>query len=157
MNDWKWVEHNVCGLTFAFVAIGVVAGSTLYYSSVYTKIMWLLKALALLQCFYMLQNVKSCFFLRMSTLFFFRNKNNLFLTYNFLNWNLPFISFVFLCFIVVFEQISFYFHLNHSDVRITQNVSFQFWNKLKIRPQKQIGFMHVDITNLEKLFLLRIG
>jgi hypothetical protein len=50
---------------------------------------------------------------------------------------------------VVFEQISFYFPFDHSDVRIKQFVSFRYRNKLKIKLQKQIGFMHVDITNLD--------
>jgi hypothetical protein len=48
---------------------------------------------------------------------------------------------------VAFEQISFYFHFVHSDVRIKQDVSFRYRNELKIRPKKRIGFVHVDITN----------
>jgi hypothetical protein len=48
---------------------------------------------------------------------------------------------------VVFEQISFYFHFDHSDVRIKQDVSFRYRNELKIRPKKRIGLVHVDITN----------
>jgi hypothetical protein len=46
---------------------------------------------------------------------------------------------------VVWERISFYFHsdYSHSDVKITQNVSFRIGNQLKIGPQRQIGFMHV--------------
>jgi hypothetical protein len=48
---------------------------------------------------------------------------------------------------VVFERISFYFHFDHSDVRIKQYVLFRYRNESKIRPQKRIAFMHVDITN----------
>jgi Integrase zinc binding domain len=33
-------------------------------------------------------------------------------------------------------------------VRIKQNVSFRYRNKLKIKPKKRIGFMHVDTTSL---------
>jgi hypothetical protein len=72
-----------------------------------------------------------------------------FLTFNFLNSKLPFVSFGFCSFLVVFEQISFYFHFDHSDVRIKQNVSFQYPNELKIRSKKQIGFVHVNITSAE--------
>jgi hypothetical protein len=50
---------------------------------------------------------------------------------------------------VVFERISFCFHFDHSDVRIKQDVSFQYRNEMKIRPKKQIGFVHVDITSRE--------
>jgi hypothetical protein len=49
---------------------------------------------------------------------------------------------------MVFEQISFYFHFNHSDVRIEHDVSFRSRNKSKIRPKKRIGFVHIDITTL---------
>jgi hypothetical protein len=48
---------------------------------------------------------------------------------------------------VVFERISSYFRFYHSDVRIKQYVSFRYRNELKIKLQKRIGFMHVDITN----------
>jgi hypothetical protein len=64
---------------------------------------------------------------------------------------LPFVLFGFHYFLVVFEQISLYFIFDHSDVKIKQNVSFQYRNKLKIRPQKQICFMHVDITSGDKV------
>jgi hypothetical protein len=76
---------------------------------------------------------------------FFHNENNSFLTFNLLNSKLPFISFGFHYFLVVFERICFYFHFNYSDVRIKQIVLFQDWNELKIRLQKRIGFMHIDI------------
>jgi hypothetical protein len=78
---------------------------------------------------------------------FFVKKTIRFLTYNFLNSKSPFVSFGFRFFLVVFELILFYFHFDHSDVRIKQNVSFRYRNELKIRPLKRIGFMHVDITN----------
>jgi hypothetical protein len=66
--------------------------------------------------------------------------------FNFLNSKLFFVSFGFCYFLVVFERICFYFHFDHSDVRIKQIISFRYRNELKIRPQKQIGFLHVDIT-----------
>jgi hypothetical protein len=50
-------------------------------------------------------------------------------------------------FLVVFERISFFFHFVHSDVRIKQDVLFQYRNELKIRPKKRIGFVHVDINS----------
>jgi hypothetical protein len=53
---------------------------------------------------------------------------------------------------VVFERISFYFHFDHSNVRIKQYVLFRYQNELKITPQKQIGFMHVDITTTDQQF-----
>jgi hypothetical protein len=40
----------------------------------------------------------------------------------------------------------FVIFFDHSYVRMKQNVSFRYRNKLKIRPKKRIGFMHVDIT-----------
>jgi hypothetical protein len=49
-----------------------------------------------------------------------------FLTFNLLNSKLPFVSFGFRYFLVVFERISFYFHFDHSDVRIKQEVSFRY-------------------------------
>jgi hypothetical protein len=52
----------------------------------------------------------------------FVTKKIRFLTFNFLNLTLPFVLFSFHYILVVFEQISFYFHFNHSDVRIKQNV-----------------------------------
>jgi hypothetical protein len=52
---------------------------------------------------------------------------------------------------VVFEPIGFYFCFDHSDVRIKQFVSFRYRNEFKIKLQKQIGFMHVDITSQEPL------
>jgi hypothetical protein len=72
-----------------------------------------------------------------------------FFTFTFLNSKLPFVSFGFCYFLVVFERISFYFHFVQSDVRIKQDVSFRYRNELKIRPKKQIGFVHVDITSQE--------
>jgi hypothetical protein len=82
------------------------------------------------------------FFLRMSMFCFFRNENISFLTFNFLNSKLPF---------VLFGGFRFYFIFDHSDVRIKQNVLFRYQNKLKIRPQKWICFMHVDITSGDKV------
>jgi hypothetical protein len=81
---------------------------------------------------------------------FFVTKTICFLTFNFLNSKLPFVSFAFRYFLVVFEQISFYFRFDHSDVRIKQYVSFRYRNEWKIKVQKRIGFMHVDITTLER-------
>jgi hypothetical protein len=53
---------------------------------------------------------------------------------------------------VVFERISFYFHCDHCDVRIKQDVSFRYRNELKIKPKKRIGFVHVDITICDLAF-----
>jgi hypothetical protein len=64
-----------------------------------------------------------------------------------MNLKLIFVSFGFRVFLVVFERISFYFHFVHSDVRINQNILFRYQNKFKIRSQKRIGFMHVEITS----------
>jgi hypothetical protein len=91
----------------------------------------------------------------MSTFRFFVNESNLVFTFDHEKTNdsttttfqLPFVSFGFSYFLVVFEQSDFYFHFDHSDVRIKQNVSLRYRNDLKIRPQKRIGFMHVDITS----------
>jgi hypothetical protein len=58
---------------------------------------------------------KAVFCLRMSTFCFFHNKNIRFLTFNFLNSKIPFVLLGFRYFLVVFERISFYFHLDHSD------------------------------------------
>jgi hypothetical protein len=80
---------------------------------------------------------------------FFVTKTIRFLTCNFLNSKLPFVLFGFRYFLVFFERICFYFHFNHSDVRIKQIVSFRYRNELKIRPKKRIGFMHLDITSLK--------
>jgi hypothetical protein len=89
--------------------------------------------------------VKNCFFLLECQRFvFFVTKTIRFLTSNL---KLPFVSFGFRYFLVVFERISFYFHFDHSYVRIKQNVSFLYRNELKIRPSKRFCFMHVDITN----------
>jgi hypothetical protein len=57
---------------------------------------------------------------------------------------------------VVFERISFFFHLAHSDVRIKQEVSFRYRNELKIRPKKRIGFVHVDITTSDESQLIPV-
>jgi hypothetical protein len=77
-----------------------------------------------------------------------------FVTFYFLNSKLSFVWFGFCYFLVVFEQISFYFRYNYSDVRIKQNISFRYLNELKIRPQKRIDFMDVDIINR---YFLAIG
>jgi hypothetical protein len=76
---------------------------------------------------------------------FFVTKTIRFLTFNFLNSKLLFVLFGLRYFLVVFERI-FFFHFDHSDVRIKQIVS-----ELKIMPQKRIGFMHVDITSYTPL------
>jgi hypothetical protein len=83
---------------------------------------------------------------------FFRNENNL--SFNFLNSKLHFVSFGFRYFLVVFERICFYFHFDHSDVRIKQIFLFQYRNELKTRSQKQISFMHIDLTNYDSVTIL---
>jgi hypothetical protein len=93
----------------------------------------------------------------MSRFCFFHSKNNSFLTFNFLYSNLPFVLLGFCYFLVVFERNSLHFHFNHSDVRIKQNVLFCYQNEMKMRPQKQIGFMHVDITSNGDVFYQRLS
>jgi hypothetical protein len=91
------------------------------------------------------------FFLECQRFAFFVKNNSVLFTFCILNSKLPFVLFGFCYFLVVFEPISFYFHFYHSDVRIKQNVMFRYRNKLKIRPQKQIGFVHVYITTSGKV------
>jgi hypothetical protein len=70
--------------------------------------------------------------------------------HSFFTWNQKFVSFRsgFVFFLDIFDRNSFYFPFDHSDLRIKLNVSFRYRNKLKIRSQKRIGFMHIDITSL---------
>jgi hypothetical protein len=49
----------------------------------------------------------------------------------------------------VIDQNGSYFAFAHGDVRINPNVSFRYRNELKIRLDKRMGFMHVDITSSE--------
>jgi hypothetical protein len=95
---------------------------------------------------------KLFFWLECQRFAFFVTKTIRFFTFNFLNSKLPFVLFGFRYFLVVFERIRFYFHFVHSDVRIKQDVSFRYRNELKIRPKKRIGFVHVDITNYDRIF-----
>jgi hypothetical protein len=54
-------------------------------------------------------------------------------------------------FLDTFDRNGFNFPFDHSDLRIKPNVLFRYRNELKIRPQRQIGFMHVDITTRETI------
>jgi hypothetical protein len=87
----------------------------------------------------------------MLTFCLFHNENNSFFAFFLFELKITFSFVWFLLFFVVFERICFYFHFAHSDVRIKQIVSFPYRNELKIRPQKQIRFMHVVITIKETL------
>jgi hypothetical protein len=50
---------------------------------------------------------------------------------------------------LIFGGQKLFFFFVHSDVRIKRNGSFRYRNELKVRSQKWIGFMHVDITSQE--------
>jgi hypothetical protein len=86
------------------------------------------------------------FFLGMLTFHFFSIESNLFFYFE---SKIRFVSFWFRFFLDIFDRNGFYFPFDHNDVRIKPNVSFRYRNKLKIRSQKRIGFMLVDITNKE--------
>jgi hypothetical protein len=64
-----------------------------------------------------------------------------------------FVSFGFRFFLDIFDRNCFYFPFDHSDVGIKPNVSFRYRNELKIRSQKRIGFMYVDITSHDQQLL----
>jgi hypothetical protein len=57
-------------------------------------------------------------------------------------------------FLDIFERNTYYFPFYHSELSLTRFVSFRYRNKLKIRPKKKIGFMHVDITSPDFTFVV---
>jgi hypothetical protein len=88
----------------------------------------------------------------MSTFRFFSIENDSFV---YLNLKVRFVSFWFRYFLADIERNGSYLAFDHSKERIKQNIAFRNRNALKIRPEKRIGFMHLDITSAGAYLLVR--
>jgi hypothetical protein len=90
----------------------------------------------------------------MSTFCLLSIKNNSFFSFFYIDSKIRFVLFWLRYFLEVIERNESYLAFDHSKERIKQNISFRYRNELKIRPEKRIGFMHVDITNHDNMIMV---